>query len=1167
MIKAMKWTDEQKMAIDSRDKNLLVSAAAGSGKTAVLVERIIQTVIHEKVNLDRLLVVTFTNAAAGSMKEKIQTKINEAILNQDIHYSFLKKQMHLIHKSHISTIHSFCFNVLRKYFYLIDIDPGFRVMDTNDSNIMLNEIIEEVLERHYEKKDPDYVRFVGSYAENRGDSLVTDIIYKTYKILMSYPEPFTWFDDAIAALDTGHNRIEDTIWMSTIKKEARKHIEFAYREIQHAMKICPEDMPYRAALIKDNENITGLLNNLDNDFEKFRENLTNISHERLKSVSAKNQECFGIELTDTIKAKRQLYKDVLDKTKGIIPQKSLRQLTEDINEMHPTMKVLSQIIKEVSSEFHRKKLSKKCLDFNDAEHLTLSVLKYDEAANYYKDKFKYIYIDEYQDSNGVQEEIINRIKRDNNVFMVGDVKQSIYRFRQADPTLFIDKYNLYRSENDTYDNKLVLLNRNFRSRPEILDFINDIFQNIMHEDCGEIDYDADSFLLSGDVFEKKEDSVEINVLEKRPVDELDEELQELKTNQLEASFIVSRIKELVGDNSSKIKYMDIVILLRSAARWSSVFEEVFFDNDIPLYSDISSSYFDTMEIKVMINLLRLLDNSKQDIPLLSVMKSHIGGFSIDELIRIRVIHPINGYHEAIHKYTLTYDDYLSEKIKGFLSRINDWKWRSRHTKLGSLIWEILTETNYYYFNGMLPNGNMRQGNLRLLADRAGIYEAEGNTGIFDFIAYLEKIGQSYGDMSTAKLLGENDNVVRLMTIHKSKGLEFPIVICAGLSKRFNMTDLNDQIIISKKCLVAPKFIDPEKRIFRETLPRYASKIQMRNESISEEMRVLYVALTRAIDKLILVGTVNSFEKWVQKCTEESCDYYHIVSKRNYFDWIGIVLMNHYPDRYSVKRVSITDIESVNAKNKPDEYTSVKRELEKTIINTEMITMFDKRFNWEYKHKKNHSLPGKITVTDIKNINSKNQNEFRYKIPFMQEVPLFRSKILGFTPAEIGTITHSVLQLIRLKDPISIDYINEFVEGMVKRKQLTEEEAKVVETDKIFNFYCSELGSRMLKSNTIKREQPFILKKSIREILQTDDDDSEEFIYVQGIIDCYFYEDNEIVLIDYKTDRTNEDGVDELLDRYKMQIQTYREALDALTGKRVKESYLYLLNISKAVRID
>lgn len=1163
----MKWTDEQKMAIDSRDKNQLVSAAAGSGKTAVLVERIIQSVIHEKVNLDRLLVVTFTNAAAGSMKEKIQDKINEAIFKQDANYSFLKKQIHLIHKSHISTIHSFCFNVLRKYFYLIDVDPGFRVMDTNDSSMMLNETIEEVLERHYEKKDPDFLRFVDSYAESRGDSAVMDMIYKTYKILMSYPEPFVWFEDAIASLAIGENRLEDTIWMDIIKKEVRKYIEFAYQELQSAFEICPREMPYMEALSKDNDNIAGLITDLNNDFERFRENLINIRHEKLNPINAKKKEIYGNDLVEFIKSKRQLYKDVLSKTMEIIPQKSFGNLADEINEMHPIMMVLSEIVKEVSSVFHQKKLAKKSLDFNDAEHLALRVLKYDEAANYYKDKFQYIYIDEYQDSNGVQEEIINRIKRENNVFMVGDVKQSIYRFRQADPTLFIDKYNQYKAENDADKNKLVLLNKNFRSRPEILDFINNIFQNIMHEDCGEIEYDIDSFLLSGGVYEKNENSVEVNILEKRPVDELEEELQELKTNQLEASFIVNRIKELVGDNSTEIKYKDIVILLRSAVSWSSVFEEVFFDNDIPLYSDVSSSYFDTMEIKVMINLLRLLDNTRQDIPLLSVMKSKIGGFTIDELIRIRLISPKSDFYDAMQHYKKIHKDELSVKIIKFINTVDKWKWRSRHTKLGSLIWEILIETDYYYFNGMLPNGNIRQGNLRLLSDRAGIFESEGNTGIFDFIAYLERIGQSYGDMSTAKLLGENDNVVRLMTIHKSKGLEFPVVICAGLSKKFNMSDLNDQIIISKKCLVAPKFIDTDRRIYRETLPRYASKIQLRKESISEEMRVLYVALTRAIDKLILVGTVNNYDKWVQKCREESCDYYHIISKRNYLDWIGIVLINHYSGKFNLNRISIADYDSIKAKNKSEDYVSIRKDLDATKIDSEAFYLFDKRYKWDYSHKSNHSLPGKITVTDIKNISLKNQNEFRYKIPFMQEVPLFKSKVSGFTPAEIGTITHAVLQLIKLKDLITKDYINEFVDEMIERKQLTEEEAKVVETDKILDFYCSELGSRMLKSSTIKREQPFILKKNVGDILQTKNDNSDESVYVQGIIDCYFYEDDEIVLIDYKTDRTGDDRVEDLIERYGTQIRTYREALDALTGKRVKESYLYLLNISKAVSID
>jgi ATP-dependent helicase/nuclease subunit A len=753
--------------------------------------------------------------------------------------------------------------------------------------------------------------------------------------------------------------------------------------------------------------------------------------------------------------------------------------------------------------------------------------------------------------------------------MVGDIKQSIYRFRQADPTIFIGKFHEYKkSEKD----KLILLNQNFRSRVEILDFVNDIFKNLMKEELGEINYNEDVFLNKGSDFLPRKDSVEFNIIEKKPEEEIEDELQELKTNEIEARFIAERVKKIVGEktfdpkNNSwiDIGYKDIVILLRSASGWASVFEEVFYDEGIPFYSDITSSYFDTVEIKIMTNLLKLIDNIRQDIPLLSIMRSVIGKFTTDEIIKIRTETLSKEYYKAVFEYKDCFDDDLSYKIKEFLNKIYDWRTRARNTNLSRLIWEILVETDYYYFNGALPNGNIRQGNLKLLTDRAFDFEKEGYSDILDFIDYFERIKKSSGDMTTAKLLGENDNVVRLMTIHKSKGLEFPVVICAGLNKRFNLSDLRDEIILNKICGIAPKYINLEKYIFKETLPRYASKIQIRKENISEEMRILYVALTRAVDRLILVGTIDNFEKWWQKCNDDKANYYNISTKNNYLDWIGMIVSES--DKYEVNKISINEFTEFEN----NVYTKPKDHLQKEFFEKYSIAEYEKiktKYSFVYPYYEKKLLPDKVTVTDIKELNLRNEKSVRYKIPNLKEIPAYKGKKLGFTPAEIGTITHSVLQLIGLKIDMTKEYIKESVSLMVEKKQLTKEEAEVVEVDKIYAFYNSKLGRRMLVSTKIKREQPFIVKKRIEKLIEREKSKLFQEVLVQGIIDCYFYENGKIILIDYKTDRAFSNNRDSIIKHYAPQVLEYKEALEILTKTKVHETYLYLLNNSEEIKIE
>ncbi|SHJ53155.1 DNA helicase/exodeoxyribonuclease V, subunit A [Dethiosulfatibacter aminovorans DSM 17477] len=1170
----VKWTEQQQSAIDNRSKNLLVSAAAGSGKTAVLVERIIRSVIDDNTNIDRFLVVTFTNAAASGMKEKIK----EAMISSmnEINGAFLKKQLGQIGNSSISTMHSFCFDIIRKYFYLIDLDPDFKIMDTNDSEILLEETVNDLLERRYEEKDGSFLLLIDSFSENRGDERIVSLVKRLYKTVLSYPNPMGWLRDAVDQLDVSLGEVDDTLWIRILKNEGGKYLDFAEDILKDAISICPEDLPYFDTLQEDRSNLYNLKVLLENDFERFCMTAGALSHPRLKTLRKDKKEMFDPELIEEVKYSREKYKKTVDGIKKHMPKSSYSAMARDLEFMHPIMEALYSFVEDLHHEFRRRKKEMKSLDFNDAEHLALEILEEDEASVYYRNKFKYIYVDEYQDSNGIQEELINRVKRENNLFMVGDVKQSIYRFRQADPTLFIEKYNNYKkpSEKDS----LVLLNKNFRSRGEILDFTNYLFSKLMNEELGEIDYNEDAYLYRGTSFEAGEKPLEINVIEKKMEESengeegefIDQELLELKTNELEARFIANKIKELKAGETydaknkcwRKIRYSDIVILLRSAANWASVFEDVFYNEGIPFYSDVSNSYFDTVEIKVMMNVLRIIDNIKQDIPLLSVMRSPFGGFSIDELVKIRRLKKDGEFFSAFLKSDDLENERLKGKIEKFRGQVEEWRFKSRTISLSRLLWEIMIDTKYYYFNGLMKNGNLKQANLRLLVDRAGVFQKDGYSGISDFIKYMDRVRKSSGDMMTAKILGENDDVVRLMTIHKSKGLEFPVVICAGLNKKFNKSDLTGDLILSRKCLLAPKYINREESIYKETLPRFASKIQINRENLSEEMRVLYVALTRAVDKLILTGTVDDFTKWKEKWKKEKIDYINTLSASSYLDWIGYIL-NKEESVYEVHKVSILHFTKSNDYESLETRDCLERIFQGEWRDDEVYESINRKMNWKYEFGERSFVPDKITVTDIKELRGENKN-LRNRIPALRDIPLFKSRVSGFTPAEIGTINHSVLQLIKLSGDMDHDYIKDSINEMIDKKQLTEEEAGVVEIERILDFYSSSLGRRMVKSQEVYREQPFILKKSEGDIVQGPG--KGRTILVQGIIDCYFKEKGELVLVDYKTDRVFDD-VDNLVEHYSPQIHTYREALEKLTGLKVKESYLYLINSSKAIKVN
>ncbi|MTI65322.1 MAG: helicase-exonuclease AddAB subunit AddA [Firmicutes bacterium] len=1194
----VKWTTDQKNAIDFRDCNLLVSAAAGSGKTAVLVQRIIDLIIKDKIDIDRLLIVTFTKAAAGEMRERIQNAIAERIEKKDADEKHLRKQLSLLNKASITTVHSFCINVVRKNFHILDIDPGFRIGDVTETNVLIKDSLEEVLEQEYEKKEEKFINLVESYSGNRGDERLQKLVLKTYFFIQSKPYPFKWLEESVNMFDINKDELMDSIWVDTIKSDIKLKLNGAIDVVNKAKELSNyPDGPYEyiEGLDSDLENVKKLKESLEKGLDDFYLDLNNISHKRFPSIRGERKKEVNSTLLEEVKDLRNTYKrKIIDKLKGSSSKKSTDDYLKEITYLHPLMEKLMDLVKVFKETYQEKKLDRGILDFNDLEHFALKVLENEDIKNFFRKKYEYIFVDEYQDSNLVQETIINRIKRDNNLFLVGDVKQSIYRFRLADPSLFLEKYKTYHKNFDNKDIRIDL-SRNFRSRLEILEGINFIFKNIMSEKLGEIEYTEDNYLYKGIDFDDiNEPEVELNILERETEDlDIDEELEELSQIEVEAKFICKKIKELKGKETydpkkghfRDINYRDIVILLRSTKSYTPVYEEIFNEEGIPLYADSNTGYFDVIEIQIFLNLLKLIDNKRQDIPLLSVMRSPIGKFKTKDLINIRSSNDEDSFYKSMEKYIEENDNKLSDRLKKFIDTINEWIDESKYLKLDEFIWKLLIETGFYHYVGAMPGGLSRQANLRILVDRANQLENTSINGLFNFIRFITRLNESDGDMGTAKTIGENENVVRIMSIHKSKGLEFPVVFVGGLGKKFNLQDTQEDVLMHKDLGLGPKFVDLDSRVFSETLPQLAIKKKMKTESLSEEMRILYVALTRAVDKLILLGSVKGIENKAKKWNRGP-SLYNLVNCNNYLDWVCSALVKHSHGK-PLREIIETNINNkfddndskwkINIYNRKDILTIENKEKEEKNIKKEKLINFneekvspykdiiDSKLNWEYDNKTSVKIPSKISVTDIKNASSKNLDDINYKIPMMVEMPQFVEKEKEFTRAERGTIIHFVMQHLDLKTSLNEKDLKRQIDILVNKELLTEEEADVVDLNRIKNFFKSDIGKRMLNSESVFREAPFVLRKKACDVIEGLDECKED-ILIQGIIDCYFKENDSIILLDYKTDLIINDDTERIKKIYTPQLRMYKEALEKITKQKVKETYIYLFNIDKYIKI-
>ena len=1183
----MAWTTAQQQAIDSRGKNLLVSAAAGSGKTAVLVQRIIDIVLNEKVDVQNLLIVTFTNAAAAEMKERIQKKLMDRMLENPEESHYLIRQIQNLHRASISTMHSFCIDILRRNFHMLDLDPSFKIANNSMVSIMKTQAMDNLFDEKYEADDSEFLSLVDTYGGTRDDKKLSDLIDKVYNFIQSQPYPLKWLEEEAECFDiTSLDELQNSKWMRVIKDDIRIKLDEAYEASKKAIELCKLDggpLPYLAAIEDDMLILANLQNSLKVSFDDFCKELVEVKHSRFSTISKKMKEDLDIALIDEVKAIR----DTDIKASGIKAiQKSIKNISEsfqleDIKNLYPIIKSLYKTVVRFDEIYSELKLSNSVLDFSDLEHYALRLLENESVRQDLKDKYIYIFFDEYQDSNIVQETIINAIKREDNLFFVGDVKQSIYRFRLADPTLFIGKYHDY-ARSDGPINHRIDLSNNFRSRPAILEFINDIFETIMSEDLGEVNYDDSAKLIPGMDFPQEKDKVELVVLENHKIEE-DEDLEnaDMDNPELEAMYVATRIKELLGKEYfnpkakefQKISYRDIVILMRSPKSSISAFEEILKDDRIPCYVDYNASYYDVLEIKLFIDLLKIVDNIHQDEPLLAVMNSSIGGFTLDEIIEIRIAYKYETIYQALLSYADDIESELSKKIRVFLDKIKTYRFQEKLQRLDEFLWYLMIETGYYSDLAAMPGGEMRQENLKALLDKAVEFQSNTTNGLFNFLHYIDKLLKDKGDTQEAKALSESEDRVRIMSIHKSKGLEFPVVFVCGLSKGFNTQDFKQDIMLHNNLGIGPKYVDIDKNVFRESLPKTAIKIQAKKEMLSEELRILYVALTRAIDTLIMVGSVKNIETLANKVSKSKSTNY-LMSQSNYLSWMLIALYKHedagelrsyaerevmeneqtfYKSSFKLSLVAKHDLLKNSRKERQDiqDIESMLRNFETKgyeELNAKVTDLANQRFNYSYPYEDKTKQVSKTSATMI----AKSLIDAQKNPVFLQTMPRFMQDVKTFSAAQKGTLIHFAMQSLNFNHVESIENIQGQLDMMLANELITDEEVKILDAKVFVDFFNSPLGKRMLASKDVKRENAFMLKK----------DD----IVISGVIDSYFEENGQWVLVDYKTDYMLYSSKNEKSEAYRPQLEIYKEALESSTNKKVKSGYIYLFDIQEAIEI-
>lgn len=1231
----MKWTEKQQQVIDTRNRNLLVSAAAGSGKTAVLVERIIQMISggEHPLDLDQLLVMTFTNAAAAEMRERIAAAIEKKLMEQPEN-RHLQVQAALVPHAQITTIDSFCLNLIRNHFNKLDIDPGFRIGDEGELLLLRTDVMEALLEEYYQKDDPEFEQFVETYATGRTDAGIEDYIMQVYRFAQSNPFPDQWIKKCREEIrETRDGSLEETSWMRFLMKDARQQLTELEEQLRSAYAVCLEaDGPqvYQNVLMEECEMLRGLKES--SDYRELNKRLVAASFGRLPASRSKD--------VDT--AKKQQVTDCRDRVKkavadlkGLYGAQTEEEAAADLLGASPVVLKLLELTEEFEWRFQESKREKNIVDFNDLEHYALEILicseqdveegsapagetddgirngiLYTETADQLSRQYAEILVDEYQDSNYVQEALIQSLSGERfgrpNVFMVGDVKQSIYKFRLAQPELFMEKYASYTDEDSS--SQKIELHQNFRSRKSVLDSVNHVFYRAMTKNLGNVEYSEDAALHPGAVFAECPDhetdgKTELLLADtgKAVMGEADEELAEYTSREIEAKMIASRARELtdpvhgqwIWDKEKECyrpaEYGDMVILLRSISGWTESFINVLTQEGIPAYAETGSGYFDTVEVETILSMLAVIDNPMQDIPLAAVLRSPIGGVTDEELAWMMAEEKKStkkgqdrGIYQAFCRKLGEIEDIvgvenkqLLEKLKHFNQLLQNLRFASSYLPIHELLFLVYEKTGYYDYAASMPAGETRKANLDMLVEKASAYEKTSYKGLFQFIRYIHKLKKYEMDFGEAQESGKQENRVRIMSIHKSKGLEFPIVFLAGMGKKFNKQDVRGRLLIDMDLGIGTDHLDLEQRTQNSTLKKNVMKRKMDLDNLGEELRVLYVAMTRAKEKLIMTGTDRSLAKklgkWKSLEQSGQIPYTVLTTAGSYLDWV-LMTAPEDSELFDVKEIAVEAMVGETVARKLQKHISREALLSlplDQVYDEELAAELEHHLTYEYEHLEDVGLHTKATVSELKRAGQPVE-EFseeeqpvdlfaKWKSTGQQEQP---EKQVMERAARRGTAYHRVLELLDFTTAVSLKDVQNQIQEMVTSGKISEENARMVRPGEIWKFVQTKTGKRMTRAQEKRqchREQQFVMGVPAREMHMGD---SDELVLIQGIIDVWLEEEGEMVLIDYKTDHVSDGEI--LVKRYKVQLDYYQRALEQMTGKRVKERIIYSLALQKEI---
>lgn len=1180
------WTTEQQQVIDLRGRNILVSAAAGSGKTAVLVERIITmlTDVANPVSVDRLLIVTFTEAAAAEMKDRIRIAIEKRI-EECPDSEHLKQQATLIHHAQITTIHSFCLSVIRDYFHVINLDPGFRIGEEGELKLLRRDVLEEMLEERYAAGEAEYLDFIMAYGGGRDDKKIEDLILKIYEFSRSYPDASGWLNSCVEAYRADSaEELEKSEYMMIIKENVRRYLSDCVELLRQGLEVCAEaDGPgaYEETLRLDMQMIEGFL-----EIQTYGEMNRTMGHVKWTRLATNRDKNVAEEKVSHVKAIREEVKTLVKDMSSQYFYQDMEGVLADIRLCRPQVNVLVGLVKEFARRFEEKKREKEIIDFSDMEQYALRILTEREegmfvpsaTAKEYQQQFQEIMIDEYQDSNLIQETILTSISTVSegkyNIFMVGDVKQSIYRFRLSRPELFMEKFDTY-STTDS-ETQRIDLHKNFRSRQEVLDSANYIFRQIMTRELGGVAYDEKAALHVGTSYppygEAQTEVLVINSDEGTDVGVED-------GTELEARTIAGRIRQLMRSHQvvekgtgefRPVKYSDIVILTRSIKGFADVFTEVLNKEGIPTYAGTKEGYFATQEIGVLLDYLRVLNNWQQDIPLAAVLRSPFGKLTEEELALIKSAYKDQAFYRAVFFYRKEGEnERVREKLEHCLSQIEKFRVYVTYMPMHELLRRILDDTGYGDFVAAMPGGSQRQANIEMLKERAKTFESTSYKGLFHFVRYMEQLQKYDVDYGEASLNDEQSDTVRVMTIHKSKGLEFPIVFVAGMGKRFNMQDARSSAVLHARLGVGLDAVDLERRTKSPSIVKKVIQKEEALDSLGEELRVLYVALTRAKEKLIITGTISNLEKkmesleMVRTREKEELSFGRLSKAVTYWDWILPSLVRVTKD-VPIKR-HILHIEDIVREEVMEETASrmKKSVLEnwdiESVYEPKVREMLEEQFSYCYPYESRRFQKVKYTVSELKKrahlleIAGRGEAETEFGEMSYEEpevvplIPKFLQEEEELSGASRGTAYHRLLELLDFTTDYTEESLARTVQELVQSGKMSQEMGDCIRISDILRFLENPAGIRMktcARAGRLYKEQPFVL--GIEEAGET--------VLVQGIIDVYFEEKDGLVVLDYKTDQIY--SPKELAEKYHAQLDYYARALEKMTHKKVKEKVIY-----------